>query len=85
MRPVARQTLQQEGRRTKVVRRSPVGASPGTLIADPKCNRMRLLDHRSSGLVRPLTRERRIMRLPPPYAEEMNSGRPGSHTGQKVL
>src|SRR6188474_1902006 len=36
MRPVARQTLQHEGRRAKTLRRSPVGASPGTLIADPK-------------------------------------------------
>ena len=36
MRPVKPQTLQHEGRRAKTPRRSPVGSSPGTLIADPK-------------------------------------------------
>jgi magnesium transporter len=36
MRPVARTTLEPEGRKAQNLRRSPVGASPGTLIADPK-------------------------------------------------
>jgi magnesium transporter len=36
MRPVARTTVEPEGRKAKIPRRSPVGASPGTLIADPK-------------------------------------------------
>src|SRR3954468_4654457 len=36
MKLVTRQTPSQENPRTKILRRSPVGASPGTLIADPK-------------------------------------------------
>ena len=36
MRPVALQTPPQENRKTKILRRPPVGTSPGTLIADPK-------------------------------------------------
>jgi len=36
MRPVRREALQNESRKAQSPRRSPVGASPGTLIADPK-------------------------------------------------